>query len=146
MAFLLYGGLAEQVAVDEDKILRIPDFVDHYSASALLVTYGTSLHALKDRAKLQSGETVLVLGAAGGVGIAAIQLAKAMGARVRVPQKYYASIFLFPTRCHIRIFVSPLPLSSWGTNRSSQRLPPRRSWSYVEQTVPMFSSITSHKT
>lgn len=82
VAYLTYGGLAEMVPVDEDKMIRIPDSLDFHSASALLVTYGTSLYALKDRAELLAGETILVLGASGGVGLATIQLAKSMGAKV----------------------------------------------------------------
>src|SRR5439155_9858405 len=59
-----------------------PDEMDFVTASAFLMTYGTSHHALKDRAHLREGETLLVLGAAGGVGLAAVELGKAMGARV----------------------------------------------------------------
>jgi NADPH2:quinone reductase len=61
---------------------KIPDSMPFEEAAALLLTYGTSQHALKDRAKLRAGETLLVLGAAGGVGLAAVELGKAMGARV----------------------------------------------------------------
>jgi NADPH:quinone reductase len=61
---------------------KIPDAMPFDEAAALLMTYGTSQHALKDRAALRSGETLLVLGAAGGVGLAAVELGKAMGARV----------------------------------------------------------------
>ena len=61
---------------------KIPDAMPFDEAAALLMTYGTSQHALKDRAQLRSGETLLVLGAAGGVGLAAVELGKAMGARV----------------------------------------------------------------
>ena len=63
-------------------MLRMPEQMDFVSASAFLLTYGTSYHALKDRAQLQPGETLLVLGASGGVGLSAIQIGKAMGARV----------------------------------------------------------------
>jgi NADPH2:quinone reductase len=77
-----FGGFAQEIAVEADRLLRMPEDMDFVSASAFLLTYGTSYHALKDRAQLQAGETLLVLGASGGVGLSAIQLGKAMGARV----------------------------------------------------------------
>jgi NADPH2:quinone reductase len=77
-----WGGMAEQVAVAASRVRAIPDAMPFDEAAALLMTYGTSHYALKDRAFLKPGETLLVLGAAGGVGIAAVELGKAMGARV----------------------------------------------------------------
>jgi NADPH2:quinone reductase len=77
-----WGGFAEEVAVDADRVVPIPDAMDFVTASAFLFTYGTSHYALKDRAHLAAGETLLVLGAAGGVGLAAVELGKLMGARV----------------------------------------------------------------
>jgi NADPH2:quinone reductase len=77
-----YGGFAEEMAVEAERLVPMPDAMDYVPASAFILTYGTSYHALKDRAQLKAGETLLVLGASGGVGIAAIQLGKAMGARV----------------------------------------------------------------
>jgi NADPH:quinone reductase len=77
-----WGGFAEQVVTSVDRVLPIPDSMPFDQAAAFILTYGTSYYALKDRGQLQAGETVLVLGAAGGVGVAAIELAKAMGARV----------------------------------------------------------------
>lgn len=82
MAFTMMGGFAEAVACDADRIMPIPDNVDFAPAAAFAMNYATAYHALKDRAQLQPGETVLVLGAAGGVGLAAVELAKVMGARV----------------------------------------------------------------
>ncbi|HWA12174.1 MAG TPA: NADPH:quinone oxidoreductase family protein [Burkholderiales bacterium] len=82
IAFNTWGGFAQEMAVDADRTIPMPDNMDFASASAFVLTYGTSYHALKDRADLKAGETMLVLGAAGGVGLAAIQLGKAMGARV----------------------------------------------------------------
>jgi NADPH2:quinone reductase len=70
------------MAVEAERLVPMPDAMDYVPASAFILTYGTSYHALKDRAQLKAGETLLVLGASGGVGIAAIQLGKAMGARV----------------------------------------------------------------
>jgi NADPH:quinone reductase len=77
-----WGGFAEEVVVDTAKIIPMPAGLDFTIASAFVLTYGTSHHALKDRAQLQPGETLLVLGAAGGVGIAAIEIGKQLGARV----------------------------------------------------------------
>ncbi|HEU0003120.1 MAG TPA: NADPH:quinone oxidoreductase family protein, partial [Ktedonobacteraceae bacterium] len=77
-----WGGFAEEVVVDSTKIIPMPAGLDFTIASAFVLTYGTSHHALKDRAQLQPGETLLVLGAAGGVGIAAIEIGKQLGARV----------------------------------------------------------------
>ena len=77
-----WGGMAEKVAVEVRRIVPIPDAMPFEEAAALLMTYGTSYYALKDRAALKSGEALLVLGAAGGVGSAAVELGKAMGARV----------------------------------------------------------------
>jgi NADPH2:quinone reductase len=82
MAFTTYGGFAEEVKTDATRLLPLPDGMDFTIASAFVLTYGTSDHALRDRGRLMAGETVLVLGAAGGVGIAAIEIAKAVGARV----------------------------------------------------------------
>lgn len=77
-----WGGFAEYVAVKSSRAFKVPNDLDFISAACTLYTYGTSYHALKDRAELKSGETLLVLGAAGGVGLAAVELAKIMGATV----------------------------------------------------------------
>jgi NADPH2:quinone reductase len=76
------GGMAEKIAVNEARVAPIPDAMPFDEAAALLFTYGTTYHALKDRAHLEPGQSLLVLGAAGGVGSAAVELGKAMGARV----------------------------------------------------------------
>jgi len=76
------GAFAEQVAISADSAIAIPDAMDFVTASAFLFTYGTSHYALKDRGHLEAGENLLVLGAAGGVGLAAVDLGKVMGARV----------------------------------------------------------------
>jgi NADPH2:quinone reductase len=76
------GGFATHAVAQEHEITPLPDGMSHEEAAAFMMTYGTSYYALKDRAKLQAGETLFILGAAGGVGSAAIELAKAMGARV----------------------------------------------------------------
>ena len=77
-----HGGLAQKVATRANNAYRLPDDVSFEQGSALLMTYGTSIHALIDRGRLKAGETLLVLGAAGGVGLAAIEIGKALGARV----------------------------------------------------------------
>ncbi len=82
IAFTGWGGFAEQVVADAIKVIPMPPGVPYDIASSFVMTYGTSYHALKDRAALKSGETLLVLGAAGGVGLAAVELGKALGARV----------------------------------------------------------------
>ena len=82
IAFTSHGGFAEQVAADADRLVRMPDDMDFVHASAFVMTYGTALHALKDRGRIEVGESLLVLGAAGGVGTAAIEIGKAFGARV----------------------------------------------------------------
>lgn len=82
LALCGWGGFAEKVVVDSRKVFPIPAAMDYITAATTLYNYGTSYHALLDRANLQAGETILVLGAAGGVGIAAVELAKLMGATV----------------------------------------------------------------
>ena len=82
MAFTTFGGFAEEVKVDARRVLTRPPGMDAKTAAAFGLTYCTSDFALRDRAALQPGETVLVLGAAGGVGLAAIEIAKAIGATV----------------------------------------------------------------
>jgi len=77
-----WGGFAEEVAVDARKCAPLPPAMDFTAGASLLYNYGTSYHALKDRAGLKAGETLLVLGAAGGVGLAAVELGKLMGAKV----------------------------------------------------------------
>jgi NADPH2:quinone reductase len=78
------GGMAEEVVANaaSSRVRKIPDSMPFDEASAFLMTYGTSYYALKDRAYIKPGESLLVLGAAGGVGIAAVELGKAMGAKV----------------------------------------------------------------
>ncbi|MET1115271.1 MAG: NADPH:quinone oxidoreductase family protein [Comamonas sp.] len=82
LAPLGWGGYAEEALAEAWRVLPIPAEMDFDTASAFALTYGTSHHALKDRARLRPGESLLVLGAAGGVGLAAIEIGKAMGARV----------------------------------------------------------------
>jgi NADPH2:quinone reductase len=76
------SGMAELALADARRVIKIPDSLPFDVASSFIVTYGTSWHALRDRAKLKSGETLVVLGAAGGVGLSAVEIGAAMGARV----------------------------------------------------------------
>jgi len=82
IAFTGYGAFAEQAVVSAQQMIPMPDGLDFQTASAFVMTYGTSYHALADRAALAEGETLLVLGASGGVGLAAIEIGKALGATV----------------------------------------------------------------
>lgn len=82
IALVGHGGMAEQVCAKAAKCLAMPDGMPFDEAAAFIFTYGTSYHALKQRAQLKAGDTLLVLGAAGGVGLAAVELGVAMGARV----------------------------------------------------------------
>jgi NADPH:quinone reductase len=82
IALIQSGAFAEKVAASAESLTRLPEDVDFATGSAFLLTYGTAYHALAGRAALGQGETLLVLGAAGGVGLAAIEIGKALGARV----------------------------------------------------------------
>jgi NADPH:quinone reductase len=82
LAYTGWGGLAEKVTVPAGRCNPIPEPMPFDQAAGLQITYGTALHALEDRASLQKGDTLLVLGASGGVGLAAVELGKVMGARV----------------------------------------------------------------
>lgn len=82
LAMTLQGGYATDLVVDAKAAAKIPDAMPFDEAAGFLMTYGTSHYALKDRAQLKPGETLFILGAAGGVGAAAIEIGKAMGAKV----------------------------------------------------------------
>ena len=82
MAMTLSGGFSEQIIVDSKALLRRPSSMDGKTAAGFTMAYGTSMHALKQRANLKRGETLLVLGAGGGVGLAAVEIGVAMGATV----------------------------------------------------------------
>jgi NADPH2:quinone reductase len=82
IGWCIWGGMAEKVVAKAANCIPIPDQMPFDEASALILTYGTSYYALKNRANLRPGETLLVLGAAGGVGLAAVELGKALQARV----------------------------------------------------------------
>jgi len=82
MAYTGYGAARERIAISADRVIKIPDKLGVDRAAGLCVTYGTTLHALKDRAGLKAGETLAVLGASGGAGLAAVELGKLTRARV----------------------------------------------------------------
>ena len=82
IAFTTYGAFAEEVKTEASRLVPLPEKMDFVSGAAFLLTYATTDHALRDRAGLAAGETLLVLGAAGGVGLAAIEIGKVLGARV----------------------------------------------------------------
>lgn len=81
-AYVGWGGVREQVVVDANAVIPIPDGVSDEAAAGVSITYGTAIHALRDRASMKPSETVAVLGAAGGAGQAAIEIGKMLGARV----------------------------------------------------------------
>jgi NADPH2:quinone reductase len=82
MGYSAYGAAREYYAIRASRLVRIPDSLDFDRAAGLSVTYGTTIHALKDRAQMKAGEKLAVLGAAGGVGLAAVEIGKLMGAHV----------------------------------------------------------------
>ncbi len=84
------GAARERVVANPERLIKLPDGLDFDHAAGLTVTYGTTLHALKDRAQLKPGETLAVLGAAGGTGLATIELGKLMGARVIASREHGA--------------------------------------------------------
>ena len=82
IVFTTWGGLAQEMAVDGNRLIRKPSSMGFVEAAGFSMTYGTALYALEDRGALRQGETLLVLGAAGGIGVAGLQIGKALGARV----------------------------------------------------------------
>ncbi|HUP28877.1 MAG TPA: NADPH:quinone oxidoreductase family protein, partial [Usitatibacter sp.] len=82
LAIVMHGAFAQQAVAEAARVVPIPAQIGFETAAAFMFTYGTSYHALKDRGQLARGETLLVLGAAGGVGLAAVELGKLLGARV----------------------------------------------------------------
>jgi NADPH2:quinone reductase len=88
MGYAGWGAARERIAVNADNVVKLPAGLDFERAAGLTVTYATTLYALRERAQLQAGETLVVLGAAGGTGLAAIELGKVMGARVIAQAKF----------------------------------------------------------
>jgi len=92
------GGMAQELAVEASRLVKIPDSMPFDEASAFLMTFGTSYYALKDRGYLKPGQSLLVLGAAGGVGLSAVEIGKAMGARVIAAASSQAKVDLAISR------------------------------------------------
>ena len=82
IAFTTFGAFAEEVKTEAARLLPMPEGMSYEAGASFILTYGTTDHALRDRGQIRAGETLLVLGAAGGVGVAAIEVGKALGARV----------------------------------------------------------------
>jgi NADPH2:quinone reductase len=82
IAFTTFGAFAEEVKTEASRLIPLPEKMSFEMGAAFILTYGTTDHALRDRAAMKPGETLLVLGAAGGVGLAAVEIGKALGARV----------------------------------------------------------------
>ena len=82
IGYVTYGAARERMAASADKLIKLDSDLSFERAAALTIIYGTAMHALRDRARMQRGETLAVLGAAGGVGLAAVEIGKLMGARV----------------------------------------------------------------
>jgi NADPH:quinone reductase len=113
---LIWGGMAAKVAVPAARCTPMPANMPFDEASALVLTYGTSIHALKDRASLQKGETMLVLGAAGGVGLSAVELGKAFGARVVAAASSHEKVDLARKRgADAGVVYPPGPFDKAGT-------------------------------
>lgn len=106
------AGFAEEALGDARRCIKIPDNLDFAVASSFIVTYGTSFHALRDRAKLKAGETLVVLGAAGGVGLSAVEIGSAMGAKVIAGASTEEKVALARNHGAVDGFVYPsLPLT-----------------------------------
>src|ERR1051325_9305565 len=106
------GGFAEEVWADARRCLPVPENVPFDVAASFILTYGTSWHALTDRASLKAGENLVVLGAAGGVGLAAVEIGKALGARVIAGASSQQKVELAKSRGADAGFVyPPIPLS-----------------------------------
>ena len=93
-----WGGMAEELSLEAARLIKIPDAMPFDEAAAFIMTYGTSYYALKDRGHIKPGESLLVLGAAGGVGLSAVELGKAMGARVIAAASSQAKVDLAISR------------------------------------------------
>ena len=101
------GAFSEKIVAPKHAVVKIPDSMDFETAAALPMTYGTSLYALKQRAELKEGETLLVLGAAGGVGLATVELGKAMGAKVIAAASTQEKIDLCKKHGADEVFIYP---------------------------------------
>src|SRR3990172_5319431 len=122
VAMVNTGAFAEQCVASAARVLALPPGIDFAAAAAFSLTYGTAWHALKDRGQLVAGETLLVLGAAGGVGIAAIDIGKALGARVIAAASSDAKLAASPGPAASRASRA----STWFSTRWAALTPRRR--------------------
>ena len=113
MAMVPFGGCAEQVIAPEVDVFRVPDAMDEISAAAFPVVYGTSHIGLKDKLNLQPGEVLLVNGAAGGVGLTAVEIAKKMGATV-IAAAGGAAHLAGVVAAHTVLPVLGVPMNGWA--------------------------------
>jgi NADPH:quinone reductase len=113
-----YGGLAEKLAVCADDLYALPESVDIDEAAALLYTYSTSLYALRERAALAAGDSLLVLGAGGGVGLAAVEVGHALGARVVAAASSDSKLELAKRKGADRTMRYPLDLSGTAQQKA----------------------------
>jgi NADPH:quinone reductase len=126
MGYCGWGAAREEIAVAASALAPIPPSIAFEEAAGLIVTYGTTYHALHDRARLRSGETVAVLGASGGVGQAAIELGKAMGARVIACASSDDKLVVCRSLGADAVINYSQGASMWSTTRSGGRCPRRR--------------------
>jgi NADPH2:quinone reductase len=118
-----HGGFAEEAVADAQRCIPIPHGVGFDVASAFIVTYGTSYHALRDRARLRPGEWLVVLGASGGVGLAAVELGRLMGAKVVAGASTPEKVDLARRRGAVDGFVYPhVPLDREAQKALSARI------------------------
>ncbi|MCC8962429.1 NADPH:quinone oxidoreductase family protein [Bradyrhizobium sp. Pear76] len=122
MGFCRWGSMAQKIAVDASRCVVIPDKMPFDEASAFILTYGTSYYALKERGALRKNETLLVLGAAGGVGLAAVQIGKAMGARVVAAVSTTDKATLAREHGADRVVTYPTPPFDSSSRRDAARL------------------------
>jgi NADPH2:quinone reductase len=112
------GGLAEKLAASADDLYALPKGIDMDEAAALLITYSTSLYALRDRAALAEGDCLLVLGAGGGVGLAAVELGKALGAHVVAAASSESKLALARAKGADRVVLYPSGLDEPGQQKA----------------------------
>ena len=140
IAFTTYGAFAEEVKTEASRLVPLPEKMDFVTGAAFLLTYATTDHALRDRGALAAGETLLVLGAAGGVGLAAIEIGKVLGARVIACASSEDKLAVCrstaptppsttpPRTCASASRRSPMgTASTWSTTRSAAPIPSPRS-------------------
>ncbi|WP_027528080.1 NADPH:quinone oxidoreductase family protein [Bradyrhizobium sp. Ec3.3] len=122
MGFSRWGAMAQKIAIDAGRCVVMPDKMPFDEASAFMLTYGTAYYALKEKAALRSGETLLVLGAAGGVGLAAIEIGRALGARIVAAVSTTEKATLVRERGAARVVIYPTAPFNPISRREAARL------------------------